>query len=66
MRNHSNILSSTSGGYLYEKMAKNIYILSKDKKYMIFSKVQTLYLCLQSKQTSINIIYVIFIQNIHT
>ena len=36
------------------------------KKYMIFSKVQTLYLYPQGKQTSINIIYMIFIQNIHT
>ena len=33
---------------------------------MIFSKVQTLYLCPQGKQASINIIYVIFIQNIQT
>ena len=32
---------------------------------MLFSKVQTLNLYPQGKQISINIIYVIFIQNIH-
>ena len=48
-----------------KKWQKTYTFLGEDKKYMIFSKVQTLYLCPQSKQTSINIIYVIFIQNIH-
>ena len=49
------------------KKRQKIYtFLGEDKKYIIFSKVQTLYLCPQDKQTCINIIYVIFIQNIHT
>ena len=37
MRNHSSILSSTSGGYLYEKNGKKHTFLGEDKKiYDIF------------------------------